>query len=186
MKLARFRRDERDAIGLVADAVFDISAAIPGLPADMVELLEASDHWFDRIAQACDHAPSYELTEVELLAPIPRPRKVLGIGLNYPAHAAEGGANVPEVQYWFNKQNSCINGPYAPVHMPRVSTKLDYEGELVVVIGHRGRHVSRDRALHQPASFSILSSVPIFRSCAPLCHFSSYVVVTWSWFQSSG
>jgi 2-keto-4-pentenoate hydratase/2-oxohepta-3-ene-1,7-dioic acid hydratase in catechol pathway len=156
MRLARFRLHDREAIGLVADgAVFDVGAAIPSLPVDMIRVLEASDIWFDRIAEARDHAPSHDLARVELLPAISCPRKVLGIGLNYPAHAAEGGAKVPEVQFWFNKQNSCITGPYAPVHMPRVSTKLDYEGELVVVIGHRARHVSRERALDHVAGYMV-------------------------------
>jgi 2-keto-4-pentenoate hydratase/2-oxohepta-3-ene-1,7-dioic acid hydratase in catechol pathway len=162
MRLARFRTEQRDAIGVVADgAVLDISAAIATLPSDMVDVLDASDMWFEQIAAARRHAPAHDLAEVELLAPIACPRKVLGLGLNYPAHVAEGGATVPEVQYWFNKQNSCINGPYTPVHMPRVSTQLDYEGELVVVIGRRARHVTREQALDHVAGYMVGNDVSV-------------------------
>ena len=162
MRLARFRTDKRDCIGLVTDgAVIDVGAAIPSLPVDMVQVLEAGDVWFDRIAGARDRAPAHDLAEVELLPPVACPRKVLGIGLNYRAHAAEGGAAVPEVQFWFNKQNSCINGPYAPVHMPKVSSYLDYEGELVVVIGRRARHVSRERALDHVAGYMVGNDVSV-------------------------
>jgi 2-keto-4-pentenoate hydratase/2-oxohepta-3-ene-1,7-dioic acid hydratase in catechol pathway len=162
MRLARFRTGEREGIGLVGDgAVIDLGAAVPSLPVDMIEVLEAWDNWFDRIAGARDGAPSHDLPQVELLAPIACPRKVLGIGLNYPAHAAEGGAAVPDVQHWFNKQNSCINGPFAPVDMPMVSTQLDYEGELVVVIGRRARHVARERALDHVAGYMVGNDVSV-------------------------
>jgi 2-keto-4-pentenoate hydratase/2-oxohepta-3-ene-1,7-dioic acid hydratase in catechol pathway len=164
MRLARFRtqENERNCIGLVNDdAVIDITAAIPSLPVDMVDLLEEWDVWSVRIAAVDGRAPSHDLSEVELLAPIARPRKVLGIGLNYPAHAAEGGAKVPDVQHWFNKQSTCINGPYAPVHLPAVSTQLDYEGELVAVIGRRARHVSRERALDHVAGYMVGDDVSV-------------------------
>ena len=152
MRLARFSTGERQGVGLVVDdAVFDVGSVIPSLP----EVLGAGDAWLGGIARARRRAPSYDLAEVELLPPIACPGKVLGIGLNYPAHAAEGGMTVPDVQMWFNKQNSCINGPYSPVHMPGVSTQLDYEGELVVVIGRRGRHVPRERALDHVAGYMV-------------------------------
>ena len=99
------------------------------------------------------------LRVVQLLAPVPAPRKILGIGVNYAAHAAESVSFVntskPEVQKWFNKQATAVNGPYAPVHLPKVSGQLDYEGELVVVIGKHGRHVPAARAMEIVAGFCI-------------------------------
>ncbi len=83
---------------------------------------------------------------VELLAPAPRPGKVMGIALNYRDHATETGREVPQVQTWFSKAVTAVNGPYAPVVMPGVSQALDHEVELVVVIGKRARHVPEDRA----------------------------------------
>lgn len=94
--------------------------------------------------------PGIPLDAVDVLAPVERPGKILGIGVNYAAHAAESVSFVdtkkPDVQKWFNKQATAANGPYADVELPKVSEQLDYEGELVVVIGRRGRHVPRERA----------------------------------------
>src|SRR3990167_1748672 len=99
------------------------------------------------------------LASVRLLAPVARPGKILGIGVNYAAHAAESVSFVntskPEVQKWFNKQVTATNGPYDPVHLPKVSKQLDYEGELVVVIGKAGRHVPRARAMEIVAGFCV-------------------------------
>jgi 2-keto-4-pentenoate hydratase/2-oxohepta-3-ene-1,7-dioic acid hydratase in catechol pathway len=81
-----------------------------------------------------------------LKAPVGRPGKILGIGLNYRDHAKETGRDPPTTQMWFNKQTTALHDPFAAVLMPAVSTALDYEVELVVVIARRGRHVPRDRA----------------------------------------
>nr|WP_321359174.1 fumarylacetoacetate hydrolase family protein [uncultured Hyphomonas sp.] len=99
------------------------------------------------------------LSGIEILSPVARPGKILGIGVNYAAHAAESVSFIdtkkPEVQKWFNKQATAINDPYKDVDLPKVSEQLDYEGELVVVIGKRGRHVPRERA------FDIIAGVTI-------------------------
>ncbi|MFN4023750.1 MAG: fumarylacetoacetate hydrolase family protein [Hyphomonas sp.] len=99
------------------------------------------------------------LSVVHLLAPVPRPGKILGIGVNYAAHAAESVSFVntakPEVQKWFNKQATAVNGPYEPVHLPKVSGQLDYEGELVAIIGKHGRHVPPARAMEIVAGFTV-------------------------------
>ncbi len=95
----------------------------------------------------------YALDEVRLLPPV-QPRKFLAIGLNYADHIAESGMQAPEFPIFFNKQVTCVVGPGDDVHMPRVSSLLDYEGELAIVIGKRCRHVppeqaeERDRRLH--------------------------------------
>jgi 2-keto-4-pentenoate hydratase/2-oxohepta-3-ene-1,7-dioic acid hydratase in catechol pathway len=99
------------------------------------------------------------LGNVRLLSPIPRPRKILGIGVNYAAHAKESVTFItndkPQVQKWFNKQATGANGAYDPVCLPKVSEQLDYEGELVVIIGKTGRHVPEARAMERVAGFAI-------------------------------
>jgi len=107
----------------------------------------------DKIDDALVSSREIPLSEVELCQPIIRPGKILGIGLNYKDHAAETGREPPKTQTWFVKQATSANGPYAPVEMPKVSDKLDYEAELVVVIGKRGRHVPAERALEIVAGF---------------------------------
>lgn len=112
----------------------------------------------DALMGEADGAP-IPLSEIEILSPVARPGKILGIGVNYAAHAAESVSFVdtkkPEIQKWFNKQATAINDPYADVHLPKVSVQLDYEGELVVVIGKRGRHVPRERAFEIVAGVTI-------------------------------
>ncbi|MEO1643066.1 MAG: fumarylacetoacetate hydrolase family protein [Pseudomonadota bacterium] len=103
-------------------------------------------------------AATYKLADVCVRQPILRPGKILGIGLNYAAHAAESVSfasnRAPGVQKWFNKQSTASNGPFDPVHLPKVSKQLDYEGELVVVIGKRGRHVPLNKAMEMVAGFT--------------------------------
>lgn len=92
----------------------------------------------DRLASG-DRSPaggeSFGLADIELLAPVPRPRAIFGIGLNYRAHAVEQGAELPERPIVFMKLPSSAAGPFAPVRCPPVVRRLDYEGELAVVIG---------------------------------------------------
>jgi acylpyruvate hydrolase len=79
--------------------------------------------------------PSFALAEVTLLAPIPRPRAIFGIGLNYADHVAETGATAPDAPLVFMKLPSSATSPNASVRCPEVVKRLDYEGELAVVIG---------------------------------------------------
>ena len=89
-----------------------------------------------------DHDPAigdaYPLADVTLLAPVPRPRAIFGIGLNYAAHAAEQGEDVPEFPIVFMKLPSSSAPPNSPVTCPPVVKRLDYEGELAVVMGADG------------------------------------------------
>jgi 2-keto-4-pentenoate hydratase/2-oxohepta-3-ene-1,7-dioic acid hydratase in catechol pathway len=86
------------------------------------------------------------LDNVRLLPPLPRPGKILAIGMNYADHVRETGAAMPSRQIWFCKQPTAANGPFDPILLPKGSTQVDYEAELVVVIGKGGRHLSRAEA----------------------------------------
>lgn len=143
MRLVRFVAE-----GLVRFGHLEGDTVVPVAGDSFVEALEGKEKG----------AP-LALSVVHLLAPVPRPGKILGIGVNYAAHAAESVSFIntakPEVQKWFNKQATAVNGPYDPVHLPKVSGQLDYEGELVAVIGRHGRHVPRARAMEIVAGFCI-------------------------------
>ena len=102
----------------------------------------------------------HALEDVRLLAPV-KPRKFLAIGLNYADHIAESGMEAPEFPIFFNKQATCVVGPGDDVHMPRVSTLLDYEGELAIVIGERCRHVAVERAAEVIAGYTIANDVSV-------------------------
>jgi 2-keto-4-pentenoate hydratase/2-oxohepta-3-ene-1,7-dioic acid hydratase in catechol pathway len=131
---------------VLGDEVADIRAVAPQLSPNAVDILASGKAGLDAISAAVKTAPRLSLSSVRLRTPIARPGKILGIGLNYRDHAAETGREPPKIQLWFNKQATAINDPNGDVLMPAVSDALDYEVELVVVIGKRGRHVPRDRA----------------------------------------
>ncbi len=127
-----------DQIALLADT--DVAAILADLEA---------------AAQRAGEAGTHQLRNVEIQAPILRPRKILGIGVNYAAHAKESVSFIKNpasnVQKWFNKQATAANGAYSDVHLPVVSKQLDYEAELVVIIGKTGRHVPEARAMEMVA-----------------------------------
>ena len=101
---------------------------------------------------------------MRLAAPINDPQKFLAIGMNYKAHADEAaaaGIPVPTSQLWFNKQVSCITGPYDPIELPKVSDKVDYEAELAFVIGKRCRHVPAEQARSVIAGYLVANDVSV-------------------------
>jgi 2-keto-4-pentenoate hydratase/2-oxohepta-3-ene-1,7-dioic acid hydratase in catechol pathway len=99
--------------------------------------------------------------EVTLEAPIQHPPKILAVGLNYADHVRESGIETPQHPTVFNKQSTCVTGPTDPVHVPRASHVVDYEGELGFVIGTRCRHVSRDDAAEVIAGYTIVDDVTV-------------------------
>jgi 2-keto-4-pentenoate hydratase/2-oxohepta-3-ene-1,7-dioic acid hydratase in catechol pathway len=95
------------------------------------------------------------LESVTFCAPVPNPPRIFGIGLNYRDHAAETGRAPPSVQTWFMKQSTSVNSPFGDVEKPVVSDALDFEVELVVVIGKRARHVPVERANEVIAGYCV-------------------------------
>ena len=146
MRLARFEAGGEIKLGLVEGAsIALLSDRIAGVGADTIALIA---HWDERRgqAEALRGKTDYALSDVRLLAPIKRPGKILAIGLNYADHVAEAGIAKPAHQLWFTKAATAANGPYDQIQRPLVSAALDYEAELVAVIGKGGRHVPRERA----------------------------------------
>jgi len=162
MKLATFTHDGTTRIGVVdGDDMVDLSVAAPDLPREMLAFLEAGSDAMLTAREAVGGGTRLPLAEVHLEAPIARPPKFLAVGLNYADHVAESGLDTPEHPTIFNKQATCVTGPTDPVHVPKASHVLDYEGELGVVIGRRGRHVSRDDAIDYIAGYVIVDDVTV-------------------------
>lgn len=166
MKLVTFSCRGHLSIGkIVGDQVIDLPASDATLPATMRELLSGGAAMMQRAREVnADKAVTYPLSDVRLEATVPNPSKFLAIGMNYAKHAAEArqlGVQVPDTQVWFNKQVSCVNGPFDPVHMPKVSDNLDYEAELCVVIGKRCRHVSAADARSVIAGYMVCNDVSV-------------------------
>ena len=148
MKLATFTHGGETRIGVVVgELIVDLTKAAPELPTNMRDFIVAGDPAME-IARKAQTASEHALAvvDVELGAPVANPGKILAIGLNYADHVEETGAETPKVQMWFNKQITATNGPYGDINKPSVSDLLDYEGELVFVVGKRAKHVPRDRA----------------------------------------
>jgi 2-keto-4-pentenoate hydratase/2-oxohepta-3-ene-1,7-dioic acid hydratase in catechol pathway len=162
MKLCRFTERGKLRIGkVVADRVIDLSQ-VNGVTDSMRELLTHLPSLRPELEAVV--APSFALEDIHLAAPIDDPQKYLAIGMNYKAHAEEAaaaGIPTPKSQLWFNKQVSCIAGPFDPIELPKVSDKLDYEAELAFVIGKRCRHVKAGDARSVIAGYLIANDVTV-------------------------
>lgn len=161
MRIARFTSDGTTRLGVIdADSVIDVGGHDGALATDIALLLELDQ--LPRLTQAVAGAARLALESVRLEAPLVRPPEFLAIGLNYADHVAETGRVRPEHPIVFNKQITCITGPYDPIEIPRVApTVVDYEGELGVVIGTRCRGVRADRAHEVVAGYVVVNDVSV-------------------------
>ncbi len=163
MRLVSFdRAGERSYGALVDGAVVDLRRAEPRLPETLLELLAAGTEALDRARAALGAAGAEDhlaLDSVHLLAPIPRPGKILCVGLNYRDHAAESHAATPEYPTIFAKYANTVVGPRDPIVLPRVTAQVDYEGELGVVIGRRARYLREPEALAYVAGYLTCNDV---------------------------
>ncbi len=162
MRLATFTHGSSTRIGVVdGEEIIDLTEAAPDLPREMIAFLEAGREAMEAARATLASGVRIPLSEVRLEAPVARPPKFLAVGLNYADHVAESGMETPEHPTIFNKQSTCVTGPTDPVHVPKVSHVLDYEGEFGIVIGRRGRHVSRDDAEDYIAGYLIVNDVTV-------------------------
>lgn len=162
MKLARFETGQAPRLGVVVEDRIVPLDTVGFDFADMVALIEVGPAAHDRIARALatGEGDSLALEDVHLLAPL-RPRKFLGLGMNYRRHAEEAralGIAVPDNQLWFNKQTSCVNGPFDDVSQG-VTEKLDYEVELGVVIGAPAKSVAEADAMSHVFGYLVVNDV---------------------------
>lgn len=143
MRLARYDAGAGARVGLVkGDAIIDL-----GRGDDMIGLIASWPDAKDAIANAAGAATP--LAAARLLAPVPRPGKIFAIGLNYADHIAESGVETPQQQVWFTKAVTSVNGPHDPILIAKAGPFVDYEVELVAVIGAGGRNIARaDAAKH--------------------------------------
>ena len=161
MKLLRYIHQDRVRIGaLRGQAVVDLSDMIVGA-ADMLNVIANCDSLKGEAERRVASASTTPFSEVRLLAPVARPGKIFAIGLNYADHIAESGLPAPKHQVWFSKAVTCINGPNDPIELPLASSSLDYEVELVVVIGRRAKHVPAERARDVMFGFCVGNDVSV-------------------------
>jgi ureidoglycolate lyase len=145
MKLISYVRNGEALIGVTdGKRVARLNGRLDAAVTDMLSLMTVWDTVGEAVRAV--RAYDYSLDEVRVRPPIARPGKILGIGLNYADHVAEAGMEMPTQQIWFAKMVNTVAGPFDSIHRPTVSVALDYEAELVVVIGKTCRHVSKEDA----------------------------------------
>jgi 2-keto-4-pentenoate hydratase/2-oxohepta-3-ene-1,7-dioic acid hydratase in catechol pathway len=169
MKLVTFLHESIQKIGAVVDdQIIDFSTS--HLPKSMIEFIELGDDGINQAnALIAKNESEISINDVKLMAPIPKPNKILGVGLNYKAHkeeAARAAADLlgkPQEKYptIFNKQNSSVVGPYDDMHKPDASDFFDYEGELGFVIGKQCRHVPYDKASSVIYGYTVVNDATI-------------------------
>jgi len=165
MRLVTFRREAEIHIGaLTVRGIVDFAQAAPALPQSMLGLLAAGPPALTTaravVARALDDGVGLRTSEtMQLLAPLPRPGKIFGVGFNYRAHAAETGNQAPQTPRIFSKAVTAVIGPGDAIEIPPVSACIDYEGELALVIGQRAKRVRRNEALAYVAGYTIMNDV---------------------------
>lgn len=160
MRLISYDNQGRAAIGAVQSAsaaeFIDLGSMGFGFSGDMAELL-AAPGGLSAVKSALDKAPAQAfkpLAGIKYLPVVPRPPKILCMGLNYADHAKEGGHAKPEYPSFFMRGATSQVGHLQAIVRPKVSIKLDYEAELAVIIGSRARHLTRANALACVAGYS--------------------------------
>ncbi len=160
MRLLSFENGGRFAMGVrLGDAVVPVGA-LAGFPDDAAALLGAGGDLLARLAAAAQAAPAAAhrpLASLTLGMPVPRPGKVICIGLNYALHAKEGGNPIPDYPAVFLRVQSSLVGPGGAMLRPGCSDRLDYEAELAIIIGTPARCVAEADALAHVAGYSLFN-----------------------------
>lgn len=157
MRLLTFARGDQRRVGARAgDGIVDLNRADPAIPADMIGLLAGGKSALDAAGSAVEGARErIDPSEVRVLAPISNPEKVICIGLNYADHAAESNMPIPSEPVVFSKFASSIIGPGDTIRLPDASQQVDYEAELVAVIGRSGKDIPEAEALDYVAGYTV-------------------------------
>ncbi|MDG6928255.1 MAG: fumarylacetoacetate hydrolase family protein [Nitrososphaerota archaeon] len=162
MKIINYLQGGMKRIGVLRDgAIADLSEPFSryGLRVDSLDsLLEMN--LLDRLDGALsESSTSLKLSETTLLPPVQRPEKIMLAAVNYYSHEREQGVNRPEMPYLFTKFRNALAGPYDDVLLPKASSKMDYEGELAVIIGKKGKYIKKTNALEHVLGFAVANDI---------------------------
>ena len=147
--------------GVLADATTVVDLSLIGCHS-LLELISGSDEWSAKASKLYVNSPQdsrHKLTSVKLMAPIPKPRKLICVGLNYREHAIETNTEIPTVPTIFNKFATAVIGPGDNIVLPKVSKMPDYEAELAFVIGKGGRHIKAANWRDHVFGYTIVNDV---------------------------
>lgn len=165
MKLLRYVSDEGDALGVLQvgreDQIVPLASLSDEFPT-MLSIIKGGSAALDQIRSLAEQGNgAFDLADAQLLAPIERPGKYMAIGMNYAKHIEEAkrlGQPTPTQQFWFNKQTSCLAGPFDEIELG-VSEQVDYEVELGVVIGKPAKSVSEADAKNHVFGYVVADDV---------------------------
>jgi 2-keto-4-pentenoate hydratase/2-oxohepta-3-ene-1,7-dioic acid hydratase in catechol pathway len=142
---------------LDGELVIDLVASDPGVPNSVRGILAANA--LGRIAEISQSSSAVRVANPPLMAPVVDPQKIIGVGLNYRDHALETGMEIPSEPIIFSKFPSSLIGPNADIRLPPISSQVDYEAELVVVIGSRAKNIAETESFKYLAGFTIGNEV---------------------------
>jgi acylpyruvate hydrolase len=163
MKFLTFRSGAAHGIGVLTGSgeIRGHLAGEPGYPGHLGALLDKGEDALRAAGKSLALAREFDAAAIEWLPPLTAPSKIICIGLNYAAHAAEGGFTRPTYPSVFVRFNTTLIGHRAPLLRPRESTHFDYEVELVAVIGRAGRRISKQDALSHVIGYSVFNDASI-------------------------
>jgi 2-keto-4-pentenoate hydratase/2-oxohepta-3-ene-1,7-dioic acid hydratase in catechol pathway len=161
MRLVTFEADGKTRPGVLTESngIFDLSAAGFESMLDVIEAAAQDPKKIQSLVDASTPDTAYSIGTVKLLAPIPKPRKLICVGLNYRDHALETGSEIPSVPTIFNKFATAVIGPGDQIVLPKVSKKPDYEAEFAFVIGKGGRHIKAEDWKNHVFGYTIVNDV---------------------------
>jgi len=154
MKLVTYQSESGPRVaGLREGSYVDLNQADPNVPACIKALLAQGPEGLARAAEALAGGNPLPAEDLPLVPPVPNPEKILCVGLNYADHAKETNVTPPEVPVIFNKLPTTASCEGAPIVLPKLSKEVDYEAEMVIVIGCGGRHIAQSEALDHVAAY---------------------------------
>ncbi len=158
MRFVTFSKGGKPVVGVrQGDTIVDLSVAAPRLPKTLAEILAGGRVAMAGIRVALNKprkGSALKARSAKLLPPIPNPGKIICVGLNYRDHAAETGNPLPTYPVIFTRFNNTLTPHDGKMPVPKASAMLDYEAELAVIIGKKGRNVSKDKALGLVGGYS--------------------------------
>lgn len=161
MRLVTYQQAGSDQVGIVQnDIVIPVSQLAPDLAGRSMKQLAGLDGLTRRLADALAAKTSFAgepLGQLQLRPVVPDPGKIICVGLNYADHAAEGGHEIPTYPALFMRGANSLAAPNDPIICPSCSDKLDYEAELMIIIGRGGRHISRQDALGAVFAYTVFN-----------------------------
>ena len=160
MRIVNFKKGGKPTLGVRMNGeLIDLSIAAKDLPKDLGGLLAAGKGALKKAETAAKKATKRAVVKgrVSYLPPIANPGKIICIGLNYRDHASEASMKVPDYPVLFLRYANSLVGHKQPMIRPKLSKHFDYEAELVAVIGKKGRHIPKSKALDHVAGYSIFN-----------------------------